>query len=67
MNNLDEVVDRAMDYTNLILQRMPTYRDAAVEGLSLLRDTLAAKTPGDPAIGKLDRYLQSLRGPDTTR
>jgi hypothetical protein len=61
---LDEIVDRAIEYTNLILRRMPSYRDAALEGLRKLRESLAAKAPDDPAIGKLDAFLSDLDGRD---
>ncbi len=60
MSALDEIVDRAIEYTNLILRRMPSYKDAAIDGLRTLRDSLAAKSPDDPAIGKLDAYLETL-------
>jgi hypothetical protein len=68
VNALDEIVDRAIDYTNLILRRMPSYRGAAISGLRTLRDSLAERTSNDPAIGKLDAYLDSLRdrAPDKT-
>ena len=63
VDNLEEIVDRAIDYTNIILRRMPTYRDAAVSGLRNLRDTLAAKNPENRAVRKLSDYLDTLRDP----
>jgi hypothetical protein len=68
VNALDEIVDRAIDYTNLILRRMPSYRDAAISGLRTLRESLAVRSPDNPAVGKLDAYLDSLRdrAPDKT-
>ena len=62
MGALDEIVDRAIIYTNDMLGRMPGYRAAAIAGLRKLRDALAAKTPDDPAIAKLDAYLAGLDG-----
>ena len=62
MNALDEIVDRAIEYTNLILRKMPSYKDAAIAGLRKLRDSLSEKSPHDPAIAKLDAYLDSLDG-----
>jgi len=69
VDNLGEIVARAIDYTNIILRRMPTYRDAAVKGLRTLRDALAAKSPENPAIRELDAYLETLQGsrPDKLR
>ena len=66
MSALDEIVDRAIEYTNLILRRMPSYRATAIDGLRKLRESLVAKAPDDPAIGKLDAYLETLdaRGGD---
>jgi hypothetical protein len=63
VDNLEEIVDRAIDYTNLILKRMPSYRDAAVSGLRNLRVSLAAKSPANPALRNLDDYLERLRNP----
>jgi hypothetical protein len=63
---LDEIVDRAIDYTNRILNVMPSYREAAVAGLRRLRDGLAEKSPGDPALKRLDDYLEGLPGGDSS-
>jgi hypothetical protein len=63
VENLQEIVDRAIDYTNIILRRMPSYRDAAVSGLRNLRISLAAKSPENPALRNLDAYLETLRNP----
>jgi len=57
---LDDIVDRAIDYTTRIQQTMPSYRAAAVEGLRKLRDNLAQNSPDDPAILKLDAYLERI-------
>jgi len=57
---LDDIVDRAIEYTNKILSTMPSYRPSAIEGLRKLRRALAEKTPDDPAIARLDAYLESL-------
>jgi len=57
---LEDIVDRAIEYTNKILNTMPSYRSSAIEGLRKLRIALADKTPDDPAIARLDAYLESL-------
>jgi hypothetical protein len=41
---------------------MPSYREPALAGLRKLRAALAAQTPDDPAVAKLDAYLESLDG-----
>ncbi len=60
MSALEDIVDRAIEYTNKILNTMPTYRQSAIEGLRRLRTALAEKSPHDPAITRLDAYLESL-------
>ncbi len=65
LSALEEIVDRAIDYTDRILGAMPTYRGAAIEGLRKLRDNLSQRAPDDPAIGKLDAYLANLGGDNT--
>jgi len=63
---LDDIVDRAIDYTNRIRQVMPSYHGATGEGLRKLRDSLAEKSPGDPALQRLDDYLKGLPGQDSS-
>jgi hypothetical protein len=60
VNELEDIVDRAIDYTNLILRRAPSYRDSAISGLRTLRESLAEKAPDDPAVRKLDAFLDTL-------
>ena len=61
LSALNEIADRAIEYTNRILQTMPSYRAPAIAGLQGLREALAEKYPDDPAIQKLDAYLNALR------
>ena len=63
MSALEDIVNRAIEYTNKILSTMPSYLQPAIEGLRKLRGALAEKTPDDPAIAKLDAYLESLTPP----
>jgi hypothetical protein len=67
VNELDDIVDRAMDFTNSVLRAMPSYREAAVTGLRKLRDSLREKSPDHPALKRLDAYLKSLDGRDLLR
>ena len=62
MNLLGEIVDRAIDYTDRIVIEMPSYREAAIEGLRRLALSLAEKSPEHPAIRKLFDYLDALTG-----
>jgi hypothetical protein len=62
LSALEDIVDRAIDYTNQILHTMPTYRSAAIEALRKLRENLARQGPDDPALRKLDDYLDRLAG-----
>jgi len=64
LSALDDIVDRAIDYTNRIVETMPSYRAPAIAGLQRLREALAIKHPDDPAIARLDAYLKSLQGGD---
>ena len=65
MSALDEIVDRAIEYTKRIRQVMPSYHGATVAGLRKLRDTLAQKSPDDPALKRLDDYLDGVSGDDS--
>ena len=58
-------MDRAIEYTNRIRQVMPSYHGATVAGLRKLRDSLAEKSPGDPALKRLDDYLDGVPGDDS--
>ena len=60
MNDLNDIVDRAIDYTHQVLRTMPSYRATAANGLRKLRDSLAAQAPEHPAIKRLDAFLESL-------
>jgi hypothetical protein len=60
VDNLNDIVDRAIAYTNELLQRMPTYRAAAAKGLRRLRRSLAGRAPGHPALARLDAFLETL-------
>lgn len=67
MNLLGEIVDRAIDYTDRIVHEMPSYREAAIEGLRKLGLGLAEKSPEHPAIRKLFDYLAALSGGESER
>ncbi len=60
MNALDDIVDRAIDFTNRILQARPNFIGGTVRGLRKLRASLGEKSPGHPALKRLDAYLDGL-------
>jgi hypothetical protein len=60
LSALEEIVDRAIAYTDRILATAPNYRGAAIAGLRKLRDNLARTAPDDAAIRKLEVYLDGL-------
>jgi hypothetical protein len=62
LSALDDIVDRAIDFTNRILRAMPSYRSATLRGLRRLRLSLSQKFPDHPAIRRLDEYLEALAG-----
>ena len=62
LSALNDIVDRAIEFAERILQTMPSYRAPAIAGLQGLREALGEKFPHDPAIQKLDAYLKRLRG-----
>jgi hypothetical protein len=59
---LDEIVDRAIDFTNRIVKAMPSYRSATLRGLRKLRASLGEKSPGHPALKRLDDYIDAVTG-----
>ena len=60
MNALDDIVNRAIHYTNGVLARMPSYREVAIAGLRKLRAALARDGADGSALVRLDSYLESL-------
>jgi hypothetical protein len=62
MSLLGEIVERAIDYTDRIVIEMPSYREAAIEGLRRLGLALAEKSPDHPAIRKLFDYIDAMTG-----
>ena len=62
VSQLPDIVDRAIEYTSQALRALPPYREATVESLRRLRDALACRAPDDPAIARLDAFLDSLNG-----
>jgi hypothetical protein len=60
LDKTDEIVQRAIDYTDLVLINTPAYAPAAVAGLRRLRDTLAASLPDHPGVLRLSDYIATF-------
>jgi hypothetical protein len=59
----DDIVDRAIEYTEKLLHINPGHAAAAVESLRSLRENLAKRAPDDdPALDRLDAYVKNLTG-----
>lgn len=60
VSELADIVERAIHYTDELLHIRPSYRASAVAGLRRLRVKWANERPDDPAIARLDAYLETL-------
>jgi hypothetical protein len=60
LSAFEDIADRAIEYTDLVLHTTPSYREAAVAALRKLRDNLARRASDDGAIRRLDVYLERL-------
>jgi len=60
MDKIDEIVDRAIQYTEKILGQAPRHYKVAREGLEKMRDSLATGLENHPALGRLDKYIGEL-------
>ncbi len=61
VDKIEEIVDKAIQYTEDILQRSPRHYPVAREGLERMRNNLAIGAEDHPALHKLDEYLEELR------
>jgi hypothetical protein len=60
MDRIDEIVNKAIQYTEKILDRAPSHYAAARDGLERLRDNLTLGAEDHPALGRLDNYIGEL-------
>lgn len=60
MDKIDQIVERAIAYTEEILARAPHFLDVAREGLERMRANLATGAPDHPALVRLQDYLREL-------
>jgi hypothetical protein len=60
LDKIDEIVDKAIQYTEDILGRAPQHYPVAREGLERMRDNLEIGAEGHPALRKLENYLNEL-------
>ena len=60
MDKIDEIVDKAIQYTEDILARAPRHYSVAREGLERMRDNLKIGAEDHEALRKLENYLDEL-------
>jgi hypothetical protein len=60
LSAFEDIADRAIEYTDLVLHRTPSYRETALASLRKLRDNLARRASDERAIRRLDLYIDRL-------
>ena len=60
MDQIDDIVDRAIHYTERILSVAPHHYSAARDGLTTMRNNLTVGADDHPALLRLDAYLGEL-------
>jgi hypothetical protein len=60
MDRIDEIVDRAIQYTEDILKQAPRHFRSARDGLVKMRDNLTFGANDHSALGRLDDYIGEL-------
>jgi hypothetical protein len=60
VDKIEEIVDKAIQYTEDILQRAPQHYPVAREGLEQMRDNLKIGAGDHEALRKLEKYLNEL-------
>ena len=60
MDDIDKIVDKAIQYTEDILGRAPRHYQVAREGLERMRDNLKIGAGDHEALRRLEDYLNEL-------
>ena len=60
MDKIDHIVERAIKYTEHILDVAPQHREAARTGLERMRCNLTIGAPDHPALSRLQAFLNQL-------
>lgn len=60
MDTIDQIVDRAIAYTRMVLQQAPRHWDVARDGLERMRGNLAEGAPDHPALARLEAFIDEL-------
>jgi hypothetical protein len=60
VDKIEEIVDKAIQYTEDILERAPRHYRVAREGLERMRDNLKIGAEDHEALRKLEDYLDEL-------
>ena len=59
-DKIGEIVDRAIAYTEDILQKAPQHSRVALNGLERMRQNLMLGAADHPALCKLENYIKEL-------
>lgn len=60
MDKIDDLVARAIAYTDDILSRGPEHWESARDGLIKMRESLEIGAPNHPALERLRLYIEEL-------
>ena len=60
LDKIDDIVDKAIEYTRLVLLTAPEHGETARAGLETMRDNLILGAPDHPALARLSAFLTSL-------
>ena len=60
-DKVDEIIDRAIRFTETVLDRAPEMAAVAFDALSKMRVTLSDTLPTHPALEKLGAYLDQCK------
>jgi len=63
MDKIDNIVDRAIEYTKRVLSTAPEHGQEARAGLETMRDNLTLGAPDHPALERLNVFIKSLDAP----
>ena len=60
LDEIDQIVEKAITYTRTVLQAAPEHLDGARAGLARLRSNLLLEYPDHPALERLRSFLDDL-------
>ena len=60
MDKIDQIIEKAISYTRMVLRLAPAHLDVARAGLERLRDNLALDAPDHPGLARLRYFIDDL-------